>query len=76
MSSSAGSHPPRHGTGCSLGFGEELTDTLPGVSGEAGAVVALQSSLPVAGKHLGAGLASLPGAHLAAPAAVQDQGDS
>lgn len=50
-----------------------LTDTLAGVSGEAGAVVALQPSLSVAGEHLGAGLAPLPGTHLAAPAAIQHQ---
>lgn len=55
---------------------EALTDTLPGVSGEAGAVVAPQSSLAVAGKHLSAGLASLPGTHLAAPAAIQHQWDT
>ena len=55
---------------------EALTDTLPRASGEAGAVVALQPSLAVAGKHLSAGLALLPGTHLAAPAAVQHQGDS
>lgn len=55
---------------------EALTDTLPSVSREAGAVVALQSPLAVAGKHLSAGLASLPGTHLAAPAAIQQQRDS
>ncbi|TNN59150.1 hypothetical protein EYF80_030600 [Liparis tanakae] len=54
---------------------EALTDTLPGVSVEAGAVVALQSSVAVAGEHLRAGLASLPGAHLAAPAAIRHQWD-
>jgi len=42
---------------------------------EAGAVVTLQSSVAVAGGHLSAGLASLPGTHLAAPAAVQHQWD-
>lgn len=52
---------------------EPLTDTLPRVSREAGAVVALQSSLGIAGKPLGAGLASLPGTHLAASAAIQHQ---
>lgn len=55
---------------------EALTHTLPGPPGEAGAVVALQSSPGVAGDHLSAGLALLPGAHLAAPAAVRHQGDS
>ena len=55
---------------------EALTDTLARLSGEAGAVVALQSSLAVAGKHFGAGLVPLPGAHLAAPAAIQHQWDS
>lgn len=55
---------------------EALTDTLSSVSREAGAVVALQSSLAIAGKHLSAGLASLAGTHLAAAAAIQHQWDS
>lgn len=55
---------------------EALTDALPRVSGEAGAVVALQSSLAVAGKHLSTALTSLPRTHLAAPAAIQHQRDS
>lgn len=55
---------------------EALTDTLPRVTREAGTVVALESSLAVTGKHLSAGLASLPGAHLTTPAAIQQQRDS
>lgn len=55
---------------------ESLTDTLPGVSRKAGAVVTLQSSPAVTGKRLGAGLSSLPGTHLAAAAAVRHQRDS
>lgn len=58
-------------------LGEALTDTLPLVfTGEAGTVVALQSSLAVTRQHLRAGLASLPGAHVAAPAAIQHQWNS
>lgn len=55
---------------------EALTDTLPRVTREAGTVVTLQSSLAVTWKHKRAGLASLPGAHLAAPAAIQHQWNS
>lgn len=53
-----------------------LTDTLSRVTGEAGAVVTLQSSLAVTHIQVAAGLALLPGTHLAALAAVQDQRDS
>lgn len=49
------------------------TDTQSRSAGEAGAVVALQPSLGVAGQALAAGLALLPGTHLATPTGVGHQ---
>lgn len=57
-------------------FESTLTDTLPRVSREAGAVVTLQPPLAVAGKHVCARLAQLPCTNLATPAAIQNQRDS
>lgn len=53
----------------------KLTDTFAWLSGETGAVVALQPPPTVAGKPVAAGLAQLPGTHRAAPAAIRHQGD-
>lgn len=53
-----------------------LTDTLSRLSRKAGAVVTLQTTLTITGKHLTAGLPLLSGTHLAALAPVENERNS